>query len=175
MRFSTVISVLACGAMAFAAALAPGVLVGRSSTGVSDAVSVLNHKCDSILPLFDTCNDAQCTDTIVLKLVAEVDVATAACVNLNEGISAPLVQGVAGVVSKIILKLNSHKLSCGGKCGDFSVYAKIDLCISLWLQQLGVCVSGILVSVAALLLDVVLVLQGLSLSLILKVCLFIQV
>ena len=52
MRFSTFFSVLACGAMALAAAVTPDVLVSRGNSDISNAISALDQKCDSILPQF---------------------------------------------------------------------------------------------------------------------------
>lgn len=52
MRFSAVLSVLACGAMALAVAVAPDVLVGRANTDISTAISALDKRCDAILPQF---------------------------------------------------------------------------------------------------------------------------
>ena len=52
MRFSTVFSVLACGAMAMAAAITPDVLVRRSNTDISNALTGLDQKCDAIFPKF---------------------------------------------------------------------------------------------------------------------------
>ena len=52
MRFSTVFSVLACGAMAMAAAITPNVLVSRSNSDISSALTGLNQKCDTIFPKF---------------------------------------------------------------------------------------------------------------------------
>lgn len=50
MRFFTVFTVLACGAMALAAALTPDVIVSRSNNDLSNVIGALNQKCDSILP-----------------------------------------------------------------------------------------------------------------------------
>ena len=52
MRFSTVFSVLACGAMTLAAAIAPDVLVSRANTDISAVISTLDKRCDTILPQF---------------------------------------------------------------------------------------------------------------------------
>ena len=52
MRFSTVFSVLACGAMAMAAAVTPDVLVARSNADITSVISDLNGKCAAILPKF---------------------------------------------------------------------------------------------------------------------------
>jgi len=52
MRFSTIFSVLACGAMALAAAVAPDALVSRADTGISAVIGTLDTKCDSIISQF---------------------------------------------------------------------------------------------------------------------------
>jgi len=52
MRFSTVFSVLACGAMALAAAVAPDALVSRSNSDILSVLDVLDSKCNSIYPKF---------------------------------------------------------------------------------------------------------------------------
>ena len=52
MRFFAVISVLACGAMALAAAVTPDSLVSRGNAGVVSALDTLDNNCDSILPMF---------------------------------------------------------------------------------------------------------------------------
>ena len=51
---------------------------------------------------------------------------------------------------KITVKLNDHKSSCNGECGDYSVYAEVDVCITALLKQLDLCVSGIIAAVTNL-------------------------
>lgn len=50
MRFFTLTSVLACAAMALAAAVIPDALVSRGNSDLSSTVSALDQKCDTILP-----------------------------------------------------------------------------------------------------------------------------
>ena len=50
MRFSTVFSVLACGAMALAAAVSPAALVSRSNADISAALFTLDGVLDGIYP-----------------------------------------------------------------------------------------------------------------------------
>ena len=52
MRFSSVFSVLACGAMALAAAVSPNVLVSRSNAEISAVAFTLDAKLDTIFPPF---------------------------------------------------------------------------------------------------------------------------
>ena len=52
MRFSTIFSALACGAMALAAAVSPDALVARSNKDISSVIGTLSDKCDEILPKF---------------------------------------------------------------------------------------------------------------------------
>lgn len=118
MRFSTVFSVLAFGVMALAAAVAPDVLVSRSNADISSTISALDKKCDAILPQFGwftfsfersssadaqgyiegSCMDPNCTQTLVLEIVAAVDVATAACLNLKGISNSILAKEIADVV-----------------------------------------------------------------------------
>jgi len=173
MRFSTVFSVLACGAMAMAAAVSPAALVARSNNDIVKVIADLDVQVAVILPKFDSCHDSKCTEGLVLEVVAAVDVATAACVNLKGVADVDLAVKIAGIFIDIAVKLDDHKSKCNGECGDLSIYAKIDLCLSLLLAQLGICISGILTLVAHLLVDVVVILKDLGLTLILKVCLLI--
>ena len=116
MRMSTVFSVLACGAMALAAVMAPDVLAKRD-TDISVIIGDLNDKCDSILPLFgwfhfpldtvrdahpyikDTCYDADCTESLVGEVVAAVEFATNECV----GAVGVLDDVLAGVIAEVVI------------------------------------------------------------------------
>lgn len=51
MRFSTTLSVLACGAMTLAAAITPDVLVSRSAA-ISDVIKTLDVTVTGVLPKF---------------------------------------------------------------------------------------------------------------------------
>ena len=48
------------------------------------------------------------------------------------------------------MALSDHKTACNGKCGDLSVYAKVNVSLSLWLKQLELCIPGILDTVKPL-------------------------
>jgi len=117
MRFSTVFSVLACGAMALAAAVAPDALVSRANNEISEVLSALDNKCDSILPLFgqsflplsdkvwdtqpcpeDECKDSKCTESLVAEIVTAVEVATSACVELKGVLALSIAKHIVAIV-----------------------------------------------------------------------------
>jgi len=50
MRFPIVFTVLACGVMALAAAVAPDALVSRSDSGISKVISTLDKTLNILLP-----------------------------------------------------------------------------------------------------------------------------
>jgi hypothetical protein len=168
MRFSTIFTVLAAGAMAFAGAV-PEIVAKRSNADIQNAFTDLSHKCDTIIPKFDNCWDDECSDAIVVELVAAVDVCTAALGGLHGGLATPaLATVVAEVVTvsvgrfpgfhltdaclqKISVGLDGHKTKCGSKCpGLIDIYAKVDLSLSLCLKAVFELVFGLLVLVTAL-------------------------
>jgi len=157
--------------MALAAAVSPDALIRRTNSDISGVIADLNVKVDIVLPLLCECKDAECTDALTLEIAAAVDVAAGALVDLEGIVDLSLGQDIVDVVVKIAVALDSHKATCNGQCGDLSVYAKVDLSISLLLKQLGLCVSGLLTLIVGLLAEVLAILKGLNLKLVLDVCL----
>jgi len=174
MRFSTIFTVLTAGVMAFAGAV-PEIVAKRSNTDITNAFTDLSHKCDTIIPKYDSCYDDTCSEEITLELVAAIDACTSILGGTYGGLGTPAVAAVvADAVVKITVGLDAHKTKCGDKCpGLIDIYAKVDLSLSVCLKAVfGLCL-GLLVLVTALILKLVVILKGLSLVLVLKVCLFI--
>ena len=69
MRFSTIFTVLAAGAMAFASA----VPAKRSASDIQSVFNNLSGNCDTILSKLDSCQDDSCTSEIVGELASAID------------------------------------------------------------------------------------------------------
>ena len=98
MRFSTIFTVLAAGAMALAGAIPE--IVEKRSTGVLDAFNTLNNQCNTIIPQLGTCTTNGCTSGVIVQLVAAINVCTTALGGCTGGDSTPeLVSIVIEVVT----------------------------------------------------------------------------
>ena len=125
MRFSVVFSVLACGAMALAAAVAPDVLVKRDNTQISSVLTGLNSQCDTILVKFgqfpfildvefvlyspllqDDCEDLVCTKEIVTEIVTVVKLAIKDVVGLVGVFDSAIVKLIADIVTVSFILLS---------------------------------------------------------------------
>ncbi|KAF9649480.1 hypothetical protein BDM02DRAFT_3113693 [Thelephora ganbajun] len=174
MRFSTIFTVLAVGAMAFAGAV-PEIVAKRSITDITNAFNDLSNKCDTILSKFDNCWDDTCSDAIVVELVGAIDVCTTSLGGLTGGLGTPaLATVVANVVIKIADSLDVHKTKCGSRCPNLlTTYGKVDVSLSACLTVCFNLCIGLAVLVSALLVNLVVLLKGISLFLVLKVCLLV--
>jgi len=99
MRFSTIFTVLAAGAMAFASAV-PEIVAKRSTTDIQNAFYDLSGKCDTILPKLYDCKDDTCSTLVCAELVDAIDECTAVLGGLTGGFgTATLAFAVADVVT----------------------------------------------------------------------------
>jgi hypothetical protein len=144
MRFSTVLTILATGAMAFA-----GAIPKRSPTDVQNAFNNLSNQCDTIIPKLDDCKDDDCTNQVVQQLVSAINdckstIGPLTCGTGDDGIA----NAIAGVVTvssnkllappsaymqfqKIANGLENHKNSCGNGCPNvLTDYAQVDSALS---------------------------------------------
>ena len=152
MRFSTIFTVLATGALAFAGSV-PETAAKKNATDIQNPFTDLSHKCDTIIPKFDNCVDDHCSDEIVVELVTAINGSTNALDGLPGGPSTPdLATVVSDVVTvsvgkylglrsthtpfqKITRALDAHKTGCGPKCPSLmNTYAKLDPPFSLCLK-----------------------------------------
>jgi len=116
MRFSTIFTVLAAGAMAFAGAV-PEIVAKRSITDVQNTVADLSHKIDTITPKFGNCFDSTCSNEIVLEIVAAVDACTASLGPLSGGTATTaLVTVVADVVTVSLGEFPGASLTSLTRC-----------------------------------------------------------
>ena len=172
MHFSTIFTVLAAGAMAFAGAVpasGPVAIAKRSNTDIKNAFNDLSDKCDAIFPKYSGCTD----DTCSALLAAEIVVAVSECTTVLGGLTGGLgtltvanavVEAVTVSVGqlpefhsthtafqKISVGLDTHKTQCGSGCpGLIDIYADVDLSLSVCLQAVfGLC-FGLLALVTVL-------------------------
>ena len=153
MRFSTIFAVLSASAMAFASVV-PEIVAKRSVTDVQKPFTDLSSKCDTIIPKFDSCNDDQCSDSIVNELVSAINDHTTTLGGVTGGPgTSPVATSVSDVVTvsvgedpgirfthtplqKITKALDAHKTKCGSKCPNLiNTYAKVDPPFSLFLKD----------------------------------------
>ena len=57
-----------------------------------------SSSCDAYSYVEDTCGEAKCTESIVLEVVAAVDVATKACVGAEAALSVELAKAISDVI-----------------------------------------------------------------------------
>jgi len=172
MRFSTIFTVLTAGAMAFASAV-PGVVVKRGITQYEDAFTTLHKKCDDIFPQFADCHDDDCTNTIVLEIVAVIKECH------DNIISFPEVFGdnnlaiiVANVVIDIADTLDNHKKDCGDRCPNIiNTYAQVDIALKDCLAVAFNLCLGLALLVSVLLLGLLVTLKDIVFTLVIAVCL----
>jgi len=155
MRFSTIFTVLAAGATAFAAAV-PGIAMKRSVTDIQNAFNTFSSAADTIIPKLDDCMDDTCSKNIVTELVQAISACNSTIGGLTGGPATPaLTSLVANVVTvsngkfpgshftdaslqKIGVGLDGHKTKCGSKCpGLPDIYAQVDSPLSLCLQKVS--------------------------------------
>ena len=147
MRFSTVFTVIATGAMAFAAVI-PDSVVKRSTTDIQNAFTNLGSQCDTIIPKFNDCSSDDCTNEVVSELVSAIN----NCKNNLGGSGGAgdsnLANAVSGVVNvsggkllephsthsqfqKIASGLEDHKNKCGSGCPNvLTAYGQVDSSLS---------------------------------------------
>ena len=140
MRFSTVLTVLATGAMAFA-----GTIPKRSDTDLQAVFNNLGTQCDTLLPKLDACSDDDCTNQVVLQMVDAVNdcknkigplpggTGDSDDANVVANIVTVSYDQVVGPESthipfqKIENGLESHKNKCGTGCPKIlTTYAQLD-------------------------------------------------
>ena len=168
MRFSTIFTVLAAGAMAFAGSV-PEIVAKRSNTDIKNAFNDLSDKCDTIIPKFDDCYDDTCTASICAELIVAIGECTTVLGGLTGGLGTLTVaHAVVDVVTvsagqlpgfystnatfqKISVGLEDHKTQCGSGCpGLIDIYADVDVSLSVCLQAVfGLCL-GLLALVTVL-------------------------
>jgi len=153
MRFSTIFTVLATGAMALAAAV-PGIVEKRSVADIQNAFNTLSGAADTIIPKFDDCMDDTCSKEIVTELVGAIDTCTSTISGLTGGpATSDLGSLVANVVNvsnakfpaphfthapfqKISVALEEHETKCGTKCPTLiDIYAPINTSLPSCLQK----------------------------------------
>ena len=99
MRFSTIFTVLAAGAMAFAGAI-PEVVEKRATSDVVNAFNTLNNQCNTFIPQLGACTTNDCTSAVIVQLVAAINVCTTTLGSCTGGDSTTeLVEVVIGVVT----------------------------------------------------------------------------
>ena len=152
MRFSTIFTVLAAGAMAFAGAV-PEIVAKRSNTDMKNAFDDLDNKCDTIIPKFSGCKDDTCSALVVAELVVAIKECTTVLGGLSGGLGTITVaNAVVGVVTVSVGRLpgsTSLTLPCrkslpvstrtrpsvaASAPGLINIYADIDLSLSVCLQ-----------------------------------------
>lgn len=99
MRFSTILTVLAAGVMAFAGAV-PEIVTKRSATQMQNSWTALGDKCNNILPKLGNCGNDACTNSVSLELRAAIDECTSDMGGIVGGIIAT--PELAGVIARII-------------------------------------------------------------------------
>jgi len=166
MRFSTIFTVLAAGAMAFAGAV-PEIVAKRSNVNIQNAFNALNSQCDTIIPQLKNCNDNDCTSGVIVQLVAAIDSCKTTLGSCTGGIATTAVASVvADVVTKITVGLNDHKNGCS-QCTDLvDIYAQVDVALSACLGVVFKLCLGLSLLVSLLLVSVVVILNGLGLPLV---------
>jgi len=151
MRFSTIFTVLAAGAVAFASAV-PEIVAKRSGVEVEAELIVLSGKCDNIIPKFDHCYDDDCTNEIVFELIAVIKDCNTKIGGFLGVIATPNIASiVVEIVTKITVALKNHKTHCDSGCPNIlATYALIDISLSAWLRVcLDICLGlFVLVSVS---------------------------
>ncbi|KAF9780331.1 hypothetical protein BJ322DRAFT_333992 [Thelephora terrestris] len=173
MRFSTIFTVLAAGAMAIAGAV-PEIVAKRSTNDIQSAFTTLSNKCDTILPKFTSCSDNDCTTTVVAELVVAIEACTAVVKGCDGGVpSAALVEVVVEVVVKIVAALSAHVDVCIGCDGLIDIYASVNVALAACLAVVVELCAGLaaLLSIAVGLLGVVSALISLDFTAVLSVCL----
>ena len=142
MRFSTVLTVLAAGTMAFAGAIPKT----SDTTDVQNVFNNLSTQSDAILPKLDSCGDDDCTNKVVLQLADAINdcknkigplpggpgdnstanlVAGMVTVSLGEALPGP--QSTHITFQKIETGLEDHKKKCGSGCPKIlTTYAQLD-------------------------------------------------
>ncbi|KAF9783963.1 hypothetical protein BJ322DRAFT_888143 [Thelephora terrestris] len=173
MRFFTIFTVLAAGAMAIAGAV-PEIVAKRSTTDIQNAFSTLSGQCDSILPKFTSCNDNACTTTVVAELVVAIEACTTVLKGCGPGIpTTDLVNVVVEVIVKITAALSAHVGVCVGCSGLIDIYASVNVALAACLAvvvELCVGLAGLL-SLAVGLLAIVSTLISLGFNAVISVCL----
>ena len=158
MRFSTIFTVIAAGAMAFASALP----AKRSNADVQAALTALGNQCDTIVPKFGNCQDDDCNKNVILQMTAAID----DCKNTIGGLTggnpdSDLANAVASVVNvgggkllgphfihtpfqKCTADLDDHKTTCGSGCPNLpTLYGQIDDSLSACLSTCFNLFSGL--------------------------------
>ena len=145
MRFSTIFSVLATSAMAFA-----GVVPKRAATDVQNAFTSLSGNCDPIISKFDSCQDDQCSTELVNELATTIAPCDAtikplSCDAANDGVAGAAsdfatvslgkVPGLTNFthapLQKIANGLESLKTKCGSNCPNLATaLPKVDSALS---------------------------------------------
>ena len=154
MRFSTIFTVIAAGAMAFASSV-PELIAKRSTTDIQNAFSDLGDKCSNdILPKFDDCSDDTCTIEICAEIIAAIDDCKTTIGGFTGigtiGLATVIVDDVLAVsggkflgpwysahmpFQTIAVGLQTHKDKCGGNCpGILTTYAEVDVSLSACLS-----------------------------------------
>jgi len=169
MRFTTVFTVIACGALAVASVL-PAAIVKRQDTDVSSVLDTLKTNTDTILPQFAALGDtpdADSTSALVDQLAAALDDANTSLNAISpsrkrQTDDATAAQ-TAAIVENITNTINDFKGHGGGSVPGFDLLiVKIDLNLSVLLKTLEFLIPGLLVLVGELLGGVLLLLKGLG-------------
>ena len=105
MRFSTIFTVIAAGALALAGAVPD--MIEKRTGDITSIFNTLNDQCNDILPQFGDCYDDDCTTSIV----ADLNVAIKACTSSLGGISGLILLPPPGLVSLVanIVVVSSSK------------------------------------------------------------------
>jgi hypothetical protein len=154
MRFSTIFSVLACGAMTLAIPIASNsALVSRgkghdgSSSGdgsgsILDIVGGLSETVHSLLNGLSACEDSVCIDGVFTTVVDEVDAVTAIVTGVAGDLSSDLSTLLGTLLADVVSDIHSHKSSCSG-----STLTAVDTAFTSLLTTLGGVVDGLLAAV----------------------------